>query len=169
MKYIKTITAILVVTIGLLFFGCGASQSATEKAQQAQFLSEQIKSFNFEFVATYAYPQNFRPINLSSPYDVKVSPDTVQAYLPYYGRAFSAPMDPSEGGIKFISTDFKYEIEKGQKAGNWIIKIITADTNRPFELNFNLWDNGSGSLNVQDRDRQNISFQGSVEAQKKPK
>ena len=169
MKYIKTITAILVVTIGLLFFGCGASQSATEKAKQAQFLSEQIESFNFEFVATYAYPQNFRPINLSSPYDVKVSPDTVQAYLPYYGRAFSAPMDPSEGGIKFTSTDFKYEIEKGRKAGNWIIKIITADTNRPFELNFNLWDNGIGSLNVQDRDRQSISFQGSVEAQKKPK
>ena len=169
MKYRKTITAIFVVTIGLLFFGCGASQSATKKAQQAQSLSEQIKSFNFEFIATYAYPQNFRPVYLSSPYDVKVSPDTVQAYLPYYGRAFSAPMDPSEGGIKFISTDFKYEIEKGQKAGNWIIKIITADTNRPFELNFNLWDNGSGSLNVQDRDRQNISFQGSVEAQKKPK
>lgn len=169
MKYIKTITAILVVTIGLLFFGCGASQSATEKAKQAQFLSEQIESFNFEFVATYAYPQNFRPINLSSPYDVKVSSDTVQAYLPYYGRAFSAPMDPSEGGIKFTSTDFKYEIEKGRKAGNWIIKIITADTNRPFELNFNLWDNGIGSLNVQDRDRQSISFQGSVEAQKKPK
>lgn len=169
MKNKKTMTAILVVTIGLLFSGCGASQSATEKAQQAQFLSEQIKSFNFEFVATYAYPQNFRPIYLSSPYDVKVSPDTVQAYLPYYGRAFSAPMDPSEGGIKFTSTDFKYEIEKGRKAGNWIIKIITADTNRPFELNFNLWDNGSGSLNVQDRDRQNISFQGSVEAQKKPK
>lgn len=169
MKNKKTMTAILVVTIGLLFSGCGASQSATEKAQQAQFLSEQIKSFNFEFVATYAYPQNFRPIYLSSPYDVKVSPDTVQAYLPYYGRAFSAPMDPSEGGIKFTSTDFKYEIEKGRKAGNWIIKIITADTNRPFELNFNLWDNGIGSLNVQDRDRQSISFQGSVEAQKKPK
>lgn len=169
MKYIKTITAILVVTIGLLFFGCGASQSATDKARQAQFLSEQIKSFNFEFIATYAYPQNFKPVYLSSSYDVKVSPDTVQAYLPYYGRAFSAPMDPSEGGIKFISTDFKYEIEKGRKAGNWIIKIITADTNRPFELNFNLWDNGSGSLNVQDRDRQNISFKGSVEAQKKPK
>lgn len=169
MKNKKTMTAILVVTIGLLFSGCGASQSATEKAQQAQFLSEQIKSFNFEFIATYAYPQNFRPIYLSSPYDVKVSPDTVQAYLPYYGRAFSAPMDPSEGGIKFTSTNFKYEIEKGRKAGNWIIKIITADTNRPFELNFNLWDNGSGSLNVQDRDRQSISFQGSVEAQKKPK
>ncbi len=169
MKYKKTITAIFVVTIGLLFFGCGASQSATDKARQAQFLSEQIKSFNFEFIATYAYPQNFKPVYLSSSYDVKVSPDTVQAYLPYYGRAFSAPMDPSEGGIKFISTDFKYEIEKGRKAGNWIIKIITADTNRPFELNFNLWDNGSGSLNVQDRDRQNISFKGSVEAQKKPK
>ena len=169
MKYIKTITAILVVTIGLLFFGCGASQSATEKAQQAQFLSEKIESFNFKFIATHAYPQNFNPVYLSSPYDVKVSSDTVQAYLPYYGRAFSAPMDPSEGGIKFTSTDFKYEIEKGRKAGNWIIKIITADTNRPFELNFNLWDNGSGSLNVQDRDRQNISFQGSVEAQKKPK
>lgn len=169
MKYKKTITTFIVVTIGVIFFSCGASQTAIEKAKQAEHLSEQIRDFNFKFKATHAYPQNYKSIYLSTFYDVKVSPDTVQAYLPYYGRAYTAPMDPSEGGIKFISTDFKYEIEKGKKAGNWLIKIRTADTTRPFELSFDLWDNGTGRLTVQDRNRQNISFQGNIETEKKPK
>lgn len=168
MKHKKTITTFIVVMIGVLLFSCGTSQTAIQKAEQAEILSEQIKNFNFKFKATHAYPQNYSSIYLSPFYEVKVSPDTVQAYLPYYGRVYTAPMDPSEGGIKFISTDFKYEIEKGKKAGNWLIKIRTADTNRPFELRFDLWENGTGRLTVQDRNRQNISFQGNIEPKKKP-
>lgn len=163
MKYKKTLITFIVVTMGLILFSCGTSQTALEKAQQAELLSEHIKNFNFKFKATHAYPQNYKSIYLSSIYDVTVSPDSVQAYLPYYGRAYTAPMNPSEGGIKFISTDFKYEIEEGRKAGNWLIKIRTADTSRPYVLSFDLWENGSARLSVEDRDRQAISFQGNLE------
>lgn len=168
MKRKKTLFTLFALTVSLLFFSCGTSQSAIERANEAQLLSEQIKNFNFKFKATYAYPQNFRSIYLSPYYDVKVSTDTVQAYLPYYGRAYTAPMDPSEGGIKFVSTDFEYEIKQGKKAGNWLINIRTKDTRRPFILYFDIWDNGTARLSVEDRDRQTISFQGNIEAQKKP-
>ena len=168
MKYKKTFFTFIVSTISILFFSCGTSQTAIEKANQAQLMNEQIKNLNFKFNATYAYPLNYKSVYLSPYYDVKVSSDSVQAYLPYFGRAYSAPMNPSEGGIKFVSTKFEYEIEEGKKAGNWLITIRTEDTSRPFILYFDLWDNGSARLSVQDRDRQAISFQGNIEAQKKP-
>lgn len=168
MKYKKTVFALIVLIIGISLFGCGTTQTSAEKKQKAELLNENIKNLNFKFNATYAYPFNYKPIYLSPYYDVKVSPDTVQAYLPFYGRAYTAPMDPSEGGIKFVSTDFDYEIKEGKKTGNWLITIRTKDTSRPFTLYFDLWDNGTAQLNVHDRDRQAISFQGDVEAQKKP-
>ncbi len=168
MKYNIKLAASLFFAIGLLFVSCGTSQSAIEKANKAQLLNEQIQNMNFKFNATYAYPQNYRSIYLSPYYDVKVTTDTVQAYLPYYGRVYSAPMNANEGGIKFVSTDFEYELEQGKKAGNWTLNIRTKDTPRPFTLNFDLWDNGTARLIVQDRDRQNISFQGNIEAVQKP-
>lgn len=168
MSYKKTFNQLILVIFTMVFLSCGTSQSAAEKASEAQLLNEQIQKLNFKFSATYAYPQSYGSIYLSPYYDVKVSTDTVQAYLPYYGRAYTAPMNANEGGIKFVSTDFEYEIEQGKKSGNYKIQIRTKDTPRPFTLNFDLWDNGTARLDVQDRDRQNISFQGNIEAQKKP-
>lgn len=168
MKSNKILVIIIIPFLAAFLVSCGTSQKAIEKAIQKQLLNEQIQDFNFKFNATHAYPQILKPTHLSSYYDVRVSTDTVEAYLPYYGRAYTAPMDLSGGGIKFVSTDFIYQIEKGKKDGNWLISIRTNDTPRPFVLNFDLWDNGSGLLTVLDIDRQAISFQGNIEAQKEP-
>lgn len=163
MKLKNNYLTLLIIGISMLLTGCGTTQKSLEKAQKAELLNEQIAAMDFTFNATYAYPQNYKSVYLSPYYDVKVSPDTVVAYLPFYGRAYTAPMDPTEGGIKFTSTDFDYEIEEGKKAGNWLVTINTKDTKRPFTLFFDLWDNGTARLSVQDRDRQSISFQGNVE------
>lgn len=168
MKYKNTLFTLLIMILGISQFSCGTTQTSVVKNEKRLILNEQIKHFNFKFNANYAYPQSYQSVYLSSDYDVKVSPDTVQAYLPYYGRAYTAPMDPSEGGIKFVSTNFDYEIEEGKKKGNWLITIRTQDTRRPYVLYFDLWDSGAAHLNVHDRDRQAISFQGDVEVQKKP-
>ena len=52
----------------------------------------------------YKRQTGYRSIYLSPYYYLKVSKDTVVAYLPYFGRAYTAPADPTEGGIKFTST-----------------------------------------------------------------
>ena len=164
MKYKQRLTTFIVASLSfLLLLSCGATQSAADKAQNAEALGSKIANMDFKFSATYAYPQNFRSVYLSPYYDVTVSSDTVKCYLPYYGRAYTAPMNPSEGGIKFTSTSFDYDIKNGKKAGNWMVTIRTKDTTRPFTLVFNLWSNGTGRLSVDDPDRQTISFQGNVE------
>lgn len=154
----------LSVTFGLT--ACGTARSAAEKEAVANEVNQRINDFDFTFKATYAYPTGFRSIYLSPFYDVKVSPDTVKAYLPYYGRAYVAPMDPSEGGIKFTSTDFDYQVEPGRKKGNWQVNIRTRDTGREVFLFFDIWENGTARLQVTDTNRQPISFQGDIETGK---
>ncbi|HBG40475.1 MAG TPA: hypothetical protein DDZ96_01435 [Porphyromonadaceae bacterium] len=145
-----------------VLYACGASQTAAEKAARTTELKEAIEARRFTFNATYVYPTGFKSRYLTPSYDVKVSPDTLTVYLPYYGRAYSAPIDPGEGGIKFSSTDFSYEMEEGKKAGNWQIRIRTNDTPRQTILFFDIWENAKARLDVTHPDRQPISFQGDI-------
>ena len=154
----------LAVLAGLT--ACGAAQTAAEKEAVANEVSRRVNDFDFTFKATYAYPTGFKSIYLSPSYDVKVSPDTVQAYLPYYGRTYVAPMNPNEGGIKFTSTDFEYRVIPGKRKGNWQVNVRTRDTGREIFLYFDIWENGSTRLSVTDTNRQPIAFQGDIEVGK---
>ncbi len=45
----------------------------------------------------------------------RVMGDSIVTYLPYFGRAYSVPVNLSQGGIQFTSTDFDYTIESKRK------------------------------------------------------
>lgn len=143
--------------------GCGSVQSAAQKEEKAREIAQKIDDFHFTFSAIYALPTGYRSIYLSPYYSLKVSPDTVEAYLPYYGRAYTAPMNPSDGGIKFTSTDFEYNVVAGRKVGNWTINIKPKDVSSDILLSLDIWENGTARLNASSSARQPISFQGDIE------
>ena len=144
------------------FWGCGSSLTVAEKEKMAMEVQEAVEQSSFLFEATYAYPTGYKPVYLSPYYDVTLSPDTVKAYLPYYGRAYRAPMDPREGGFQFTSTDFTYRYAPGKKRGSWMAKITILDLDRPVTFSFDIWGNGTSRLLVNDFNRQSISFQGDI-------
>lgn len=147
---------------GIFLLSCGTTQTAAEREQKALRIKEKVESSTFTFKAETAYPVRFKPVHLTSEYDLKVSKDTVEAYLPYFGRAYVAPMYPSEGGIKFTSTNFEYNLEKGKRSGNWTVIIKTVVKGRRMSLFLDVWENGSARLIVDDPNRQSISFEGYI-------
>ncbi|MEL7598606.1 MAG: DUF4251 domain-containing protein [Proteiniphilum sp.] len=147
----------------LLLQACGTTRSAAEKEQIAADIRHAVERCDFIFEATYAYPTGYRSVYLSPYYNVKVSPDTVKAYLPYYGRAYRAPMDPREGGFNFTSTDFDYKLIPVKGKGNWQTEVTILDLDRPVTFRFDIWENGTARLDVNDMNRQAISFQGNIE------
>ncbi|MCE5204803.1 MAG: DUF4251 domain-containing protein [Porphyromonadaceae bacterium] len=166
MKKFALFGIVLFFTV-LILGACGATRSAAEKEQLAADIRQAVETSDFTFEATYAYPTGYRSLYLSPYYDVKISPDTVKVYLPYYGRAYSAPMDPREGGFQFTSTDFKMSTSPGRRKGNWIAEVTFLDLDRPVTFRFDLWENGTARLDVNDMNRQAISFQGNIETKKK--
>lgn len=163
----KTVFTITLFVSMLIASACGSMKSTAEREANAQQIREKVQNFDLTFEATYAHPSGgFRSVYLSPYYELKVSHDTVLAYLPYYGRAYRAPMNPREGGIKFTSTDFEYQVLEGKKAGNWQINVRTWDTERQFTLYLDVWENGSARLDVMDPDKQPISFQGNIKLSK---
>jgi hypothetical protein len=69
------------------------------------------------FVAQNVYPATGRNINLTTTYVIRLAADTVIADLPYFGRAYVAPMNPSDGGIHFTSTKFSYTTKEKRWLG----------------------------------------------------
>jgi hypothetical protein len=128
-----------------------------------------IESRNYVFrVQTVQPMQPSRNIQITSDYDLKVSPDTVISYLPYFGRAYVAPIDPSKGGIRFTSTKFEYTADK-RKKGGWVITVKPQDTQEARQLSLSVSENGYANLQVVGNNRQPISFGGYIEAKNKKK
>ncbi len=125
-------------------------------------IKNRVATRHFIFVAESVNPLRGRFRNLTSRYDVKVSPDTLTSFLPYFGRAFSATIGSTEGGIKFTSTAFSYEVKPGKK-DQWDLVIKPKDQQDVQQLNFTVFGNGSASLTVTSTSRDPISFGGHLE------
>ena len=139
-----------------------AQETKTEKKEEkTAAIADLIKSKNFVFVAQYASPLGGQAINLTSVYDVKLSTDTIISELPYFGRAYIAPLNPSEGGINFRSTKFTYTVNPKKKSG-WDITILPEDTQDARQMFLSVSKSGYASLMVESNNRQAINFSGYI-------
>ena len=151
----KNIIAVFLLTI----LACAAI-NAQDKTEAS--VEKMLASRNFIFKAESVTPQTggFRQL-ITSDYDVMVTKDTVISWLPYFGRAYTAPINPSEGGIKFTSTRFDYTESKKDKKG-WSIIIKPKDVSSVNTLFLTVFNNGTASLQVNSINRQSISFRGYI-------
>ena len=125
-----------------------------------------VDSSQFVFVADRVNPLRGRTRYLTSSYDVIVKKDSLVCYLPFFGRAFQAPIDPSKGGIQFTSANFSYTIST-KNENQWDVTIKPNDYADVQQLYFNIFDNGTANLNVVSTYRDGISFSGHIEKLKK--
>jgi hypothetical protein len=153
----------------LILVAGGSALYAQEKKSKKERLQEQtekvqkmVEAQDYKFVAQRALPMSGRSVHLTSAYDLCIGKDTISAYLPYFGRAYTAPMNPSEGGIKFESKDFDYRLENAKKGG-WNVFITIKDASRRIGMVLNITASGSANLSVNDDTRQTISFYGMIE------
>lgn len=148
------------ITISFLLIILTTTAIAQDK--DASVIQQAVETKNFIFKASSANPQRGRMRQLTSEYDLVVRPDSVISFLPYFGRAFTAPINPSDGGIKFTSTDYVYSVSKKKKR-SWEIKITPNGVPDVTDMYLTVFDNGSASLRVNSVNRTPISFNGFVE------
>ena|SRR5215471_3223073 len=132
-----------------------------QQTKDTAVVKKMVADKHYVFKAETVMPMGGTTRHLSTDYDVKITKDTVQAYLPYFGRAYSAPIGQSEGGIIFLSKNFEYTVT--DKKGGWDITIKPKDVRDVQQLNFSIFNNGSTNLNVTSTNRQPISFGGHID------
>jgi hypothetical protein len=165
----KTIFKIITCLLGVIITANAPaySQSSRQKKEaKAAAITSIIEARNYVFTAEMMLPMGGMARNLTSVYDVKVSPDTIVSYLPYFGRAYSAPIDPTKNGLDFTSTNFDYKVSSGKKGG-WDINVAFKDQPDNQKFSFTVFENGSATLQVTSNNRQPISFTGYVSERKR--
>ena len=131
-----------------------------QNLNRADKMKNLIDSKNYIFKADLVLPNggNSRQL-IPGEYTMRLMKDTLTAFLPYFGRIFSASMD-TDPGIKFTSTNFLYTIKARKKR---LQVIITPNQVKEVStLILDISDNGSAMLMVNSIDRQPVSFSGYV-------
>jgi hypothetical protein len=129
--------------------------------EKPEVVTHAMETKNYVFTAQSVTPQRGRMRQLTTTYDLVVRPDTIIAALPYFGRAYSAPIGDSDGGIDFTSTDFEYAEKMGKK-NRREITIKPKGITDVRELYLEVFDNGRASLRVSSNNRESISYDGYV-------
>lgn len=134
-------------------------------AVQEAAVKKLIDSKRYTFLAQSVTPLRGSNFQLGYGYDLRVNKDTIVAYLPFFGRAFIAPIDPTDNGIEFTSTKFTYKSEV--KKNGYIITILPTDTKDVRQMFLDVSSTGYASLRITNTNRDPITFEGIIQPYKK--
>lgn len=158
----------LVLVLGIALLAGGQSlfaQSKKEKREQKEMqVKEMIESGRFMIDVNRAVPMSGRAVNLTSPYSLELRGDSVLSYLPYFGRAYSAPYGGGKG-LNFTETVSEYDLSYDKK-GVARIKFRTRTDEDNYAFNVQVFPNGSSTISVTPVNKQGIMFYGEVAPKK---
>lgn len=156
---------VLALVVGLVFYSCSSSQTTAQPANTS--VTAAIDSNNWVFTALQVRPQTGRTGPVNGLYTVTYTPDTLNVYLPYFGRAYgNADLLRNKSPLDVVLTDFTVNKEQ-EKPGRWRIVFKPADQKDLQSLSFVFFTNGSAALDIILTNRSPISFTGTVASGKK--
>jgi hypothetical protein len=155
------------IVLSVFVLNSSFAQSAKRKAKEAKTAAE-VKSMidqkSYVFIAQFVQPMRGGSRYVTPDYDFKVGKDSLEAYLPYFGRAFVAPINPDDAGMKFTATKFDYKVVTNKNG--WDISIKPTDAKDVRIVRISISTNGYATLQITSNNRDPISYQGYIEAKK---
>ena len=164
-QYFKSGIKVSFFIIFLSFFLMRCSSTKKVSSLNESDVKNIIDSSQFTFVAERMNPMRGTSRILTSYYDVEVKKDTLSSFLPFFGRSYQAPLDPSKSPLEFHSHNFTYKAEEKNK-DQWQVLINPKDRQEIQQLLFTIFNNGTATLNVVSTNRDAISFYGHIERNK---
>lgn len=158
MKPFIAVLLLLLVTIS-----CGQQKEAVGDTA-AGSTEALINQKHYTFRARTLLPPGGRTIQLTTNYDLRIAGDSLISFLPYFGRAYSAPVGSNEAGFQFTSTSNDYQVDQ-RKKGGWLISIRPKDHSDVQQMFLTVSQSGSASLQVTSLNRQPISYNGVINAE----
>lgn len=171
MKLLISILALIVLTASTNY----AQETKTRKEKKQEKREKEfnnteaiIDSLNYIFNATKANPSGGGgQIDLSSHTAfLKVMNDSTEAYLPFFGRAYSVQYGSTDTGIKFENEMVDYTVDKNTAKLNITISFSARTKNDNYKCNLSVSSSGSATLSISSNNKAYISYYGNVEVVK---
>ncbi|MEA3463195.1 MAG: DUF4251 domain-containing protein [Bacteroidota bacterium] len=142
--------------------GCSASSSTAKKEKAAadyENTAALIESGNYMFTIRSASPSGGRTIQITSHYALKAAEGTYEAYLPYFGRAYSGAYGDS-GGIEFNGEPENLTITRDDNKMRISVNFAIQSEKDKYTVSLDVSSSGMGILVIASQKRQSISYAG---------
>jgi len=140
-----------------------------QKAQKEQEIKQLIESQQFRFIARAVLPMSGPRIDLTSTYDLTVDSTMVEAWLPFFGRAYQAEYGGRDGGIKFKEEVEKIDVTYNKRKQIYQINMDVDTDKDNYRVRITAGLSGYGDVSINSNNRQSISYYGIIEPLEKKK
>jgi hypothetical protein len=131
------------------------------RIEQQKKIEALVNTKNFMFIANRAIPQGYPIVDLiSNPNHMKFSPELIDSYMPFFGRAYQVNIN-QEGGFKFMAKPESYDLVKTKKG--YELKVKVKDKNDTYDIFLNISPEGTALLTISSNNRSTISYNGDIE------
>lgn len=156
---------ILYLTIFALTLSACTTVQRLERQQKEKTTGEQVddsirqRTFTVDF--TYVTPQRMTAHVLTTDYWIRISGDSIDSQLPYFGVAYRADLGQTESPLSFKGHISSYEIVE-RKSNRRTLRVRTARGIDQLDYYLTIGNTGNASLNVLSTDRESIGFNGEM-------
>ena len=152
------------ITATILLAACSSTSSTIkDEKNAAEFESTAalIESGSYMFTVRSASPSGGKTIQITSLYSLNAREGNYEAYLPYFGRAYSGNYG-GDGGIEFNGEPENLEITRNEKKNKISVKFSIQSEKDKFSVSLDVGSSGYGTLIISSQKRQTISYSGSA-------
>ncbi|MBQ6253453.1 MAG: DUF4251 domain-containing protein [Bacteroidales bacterium] len=159
-------TIIILATAAMALCGCASMRTTPEeKAMIEANVKDNLDNRTFIIDVDQMNPRR-GPVQHVTNYSISVDGDNLVSHLPYVGQAWNLPY----GGGKGLSFESKISdyIEYYPKADRRQIAISTNNGEDTLVYIITVFANGKSDIEVRSRNRESISYYGTVNPDRKP-
>jgi hypothetical protein len=156
------VSIVMALLAAVLLGGCATSEErAAQKAEQVKKVTAALNRRQYKIAIARMYPMNGPSKTVTYGYSVEVKNDSLFSYLPYFGRAYNVPYGGGKG-LNFSAPIGSYQ-EEVAKNGKRRIEIGLTNEEDTYLYILEVFDNGSSTVSVMSRQREQISYSGDME------
>lgn len=156
MKTILTIAA-AVITMA----GC-ATMTPEEKSEQARQIAQALNARDYKIRIGMAYPMRGASFPVTPDFYLAVRGDSVDSYLPFFGRAWVALPYGISKGLNFEERIRDYSIKQVKK-NMARIRFVVKNEEDLYKYQIEVYDNGESTIDVQPQKRERMRYDGEME------
>ena len=137
------------------------NRKESKRAKRQEDVKQMLKERNFVYHPTHANPMSGNTVQLDFSFSASIQRDTINSYMPYYGRAYHVEYGSNKGPFDFTLPIKDYQFKKGKKGYEVNFEVKNGQDN--IKYNFHISENGYASLTIVSTNRQSISYYGTIE------
>ncbi|MEN6456010.1 MAG: DUF4251 domain-containing protein [Prolixibacteraceae bacterium] len=134
-----------------------------QRDQKEQEIKQLIDSRQFRFVARAVLPMSGPRIDLTSTYDLELDSMMVEAWLPFFGRAYHVEYGGRDGGIKFKEEAEKIDVTYNKRKKIYQINMDVDTDKDNYRVRISAGLSGYADVSISSNNRQSISYYGIIE------